>query len=50
VIRIDRGCRVDLQCIVVVRGVFEETIRWIENLVAEEEKPLSVGQLATQLT
>jgi hypothetical protein len=41
VFRIDSGRRIDLQCVIVVRGVFEKTVEWIEHLVRKQEKELS---------
>jgi hypothetical protein len=33
-----------------VRGILEKAVRWIKNLVREQEKPFSVGQLAKPAT
>lgn len=41
--RVNARVRVDLECIVVVRRVFEKTVERIEHLVREKEKEFSIG-------
>jgi hypothetical protein len=40
--RVDTGVRIDLECVVVVRGVFEEAVKGVEHLVGEEEEEFTV--------
>lgn len=40
---VDGGRRVDLKTVVVFAGVFKQTVHWVEDLVGQEEEPLSVG-------
>ena len=40
-LRIDTGCRIDLKGVVVVGGVFEETVKGIEHFVGQKEEELS---------
>lgn len=40
--RIDPGVRVDLEGVVVVCRIFEQTVKWVKHLMREKEKKLSV--------
>ena len=42
-IGVDAGVRIDLQCVVVMRRVFEQTVTRVEYLVREKEEPFSVS-------
>lgn len=39
---VDAGSRIDLQRVVVVCGIFEETVERIEHFMGEQEEELSV--------
>ena len=39
-VRVDRGRRVNLQTVVVVVGILEETVHRVENLMGHVEEPL----------
>lgn len=41
---VNTGMRINLQCVVIVCGVFEQTVKWIEHLVRKEEEKLSKNQ------
>ena len=41
-LRIDAGCRIDLQRIVVVRRVFEKAVERVKHFVRQQEEELSV--------
>lgn len=45
-LRVDPRVRVDLEGIIVVSGVFEETIEGIEHFVGQKEEKFSVEHLA----
>jgi hypothetical protein len=45
VVRVDPGRRVNLQRVVVVRRVFEQTVAWVEDLVRQKEEPFSADWL-----
>lgn len=45
-LRINSRVRVDLKGVVVVSGVFEEAVEWVEHFVGQEEEKLSVEQSA----
>ena len=38
---IDTGSRIDLESIVVVGGVLEQAVEWIEHLVGQQEEEFS---------
>ena len=42
---IDARMRVDLKSVVVVCGVLEKTVEWVEHFVRQQEKELSIEQL-----
>lgn len=44
VVGVDGGRRVDLQTVVVLAGVLEQTVHGVEDLVGQQEEPLPVGQ------
>ncbi len=35
---IDSGMRVDLEGVIVVSGVLEKTVEWVEHLMGEQEE------------
>jgi len=39
VVRVDGGCRVDLQTVVALAGVFKQTVHGVQHLVRQEEEP-----------
>ncbi len=43
-VRVDGGGRVDLQTVVVLAGVFEQTVHGVQHLVGQQEEPLPAGQ------
>lgn len=48
VVRVDVGCRVDLQTVVIFAGIFEEAIHGVQNLVWEQEEPLPGRERTTK--
>lgn len=42
VLGVDTGCRVDLERVVVVGGVLEETVKGVEHLMRQQEEELPV--------
>jgi len=42
-LRVDTGCRVNLERIVVMGRVLEETVEWVEHLMRQQEKEFSVS-------
>lgn len=44
VVGVDVGRRVDLQAVVVLASVFEQAVHGVENLVGQQEEPLSGGE------
>ena len=38
---VDSRCRIDLEGVVIVRGVFEQTVERVEHFVREEEEEFS---------
>lgn len=48
VVRVDVGCRVDLQTVVIFAGIFEEAIHGVQNLVREQEEPLPRRECTTK--
>ena len=42
-IRIDARGGIDLERVIIMGGIFKETIAWIEDLVREKEEPFSAG-------
>lgn len=42
VVGVDGGGRVDLQTVVVLAGVFEQTVHGVQHLVGQQEEPLPV--------
>jgi hypothetical protein len=43
--RVDTGCRVDLERIIVVGRVLEQAVEWIEHLMGQQEEEFSVSML-----
>jgi hypothetical protein len=43
--RVDTRCRVDLERIVVVGRVLEQTVEWVEHLMRQQEEEFSVSML-----
>jgi hypothetical protein len=41
-VRVDSGCRINLQSVVVVCRILKETIGWVKDLMGEEEEKFSV--------
>ena len=39
-VRIDAGCRIDLQAVVTVAGVLEQAVHRIEHIMGQVEEPL----------
>lgn len=48
-LRIDARRRVDLEGVVVVRGVFEQTVEGVEHLVREKEEEFTITKLGNHL-
>lgn len=46
---VDTGVRVDLQSVVIVRGVFKQTVEGVEHLVRQQVEELSVERLVHRL-
>lgn len=44
VVGVDGGGRVDLQAVVVLAGVFKQTVHGVQNLVGQQEEPLPAEQ------
>lgn len=44
VVRVDGGSRVDLQAVIVLPGILEETVHGVEHLMGQEEEPLPGGR------
>lgn len=47
VVGVDGGGRVDLQTVVVLAGVFEQTVHGVQHLVGQQEEPLPVERERT---
>lgn len=43
------GRRVDLEAVVVVVGILEEAVHWVEHIVRHMEKPLPSKEFQSQL-
>ena len=50
VIRIDVGCRVDLQTVVVLVGVLEEAVHRIQHFMRQQQEPLPVQTMKSLLS
>lgn len=44
VVGVDGGGRVDLQTVVVLAGVLEQTVHGVQDLVGQQEEPLPAGR------
>lgn len=44
VVGVDGGGRVDLQAVVVLAGIFKETVHGVQDLVGQQEEPLPAEQ------
>jgi len=49
-LRVDPGVGINLQGIIIVRGVFEETVEGIEHFVREEEEEFTADLLVSMAT
>lgn len=43
---IDAGVRVYLQGIIIVRGVFEQAVKWVEHFVRKQEEEFTVRNIS----
>lgn len=50
VVRVDGGGRVYLQTVVVLAGVFKQTVHGIQDLVGQQEEPLPANNRAEDVT
>lgn len=48
VVRVDVGCRVDLQTVVIFAGIFKEAIHGVQDLMREQEEPLPRREITTK--
>ena len=48
VVWVDGGSWVDLQTVVVLAGVFEQTVHGVQDLVGQQEEPLPAEQRDTR--
>lgn len=44
VVGVDGGGRVDLQTVVVLSGIFKQTVHWVQHLMGQQEEPFPAEQ------
>lgn len=45
-IRVDAGCRVDLQAVVAVAGILKQAVHWVQYIMRHMEKPFPAKEKA----